>query len=448
MFAIENANLKETISLLSELIQNKCVNPPGNEIKSIQTIQRILHEHDIETRVFESAPNRGNLVARIPGTGSGPKLMFGPAHVDVVPVENVDAWSEDPFSGMVKEGYVWGRGALDMLFIVAAQVQAFVKLHEEGFQPKGDLILLVVSDEETGGTYGAEWMVKNHPELVKTDYAVTEAGGISIAPGKILFMTGEKGVSQKRMTFKGKPGHGSMPYGSDNAIVKMSEAVTRISNYNPPVTTKYLSDLADGLELGFIQRLMLTNPWLISFTLNRLKSREPTMAMMMHGLSRMTISPNIAYGGVKVNVIPEKARIDLDIRTLPGQNNEYVISQLRQALGPLAEEAVIDDLMSTEGILSFGSASPSRSDFVAAMEKAVRKEIPNANLVPLIMPGASDCRFLREIGAEAYGFSLFDPETPTSHLAELAHGANERISINTLDLTQKVYYHLARDFLE
>jgi acetylornithine deacetylase/succinyl-diaminopimelate desuccinylase-like protein len=445
---LEDASLKETISLLSELIQNKCINPPGNEMKSIKTIQRILREHDIESQVFESAPNRGNLVARIPGTGLGPRLMFGPAHVDVVPVENFDAWSEDPFSGVVKDGYVWGRGALDMLFIVATQVQVFVKLYEEGFQPRGDLILLVVSDEESGGTYGTGWMLKNHPKLIETDYAITEAGGISIAPGKILFISGEKGVSQKRIAFKGKPRHGSMPYGSDNAIIKMSEAVTRISRYVPPVTTKYISDLADGLKLGFIQRQMLTNPWLLSFTLGRLRSREPTMAMLLYGLSRMTMSPNIAQGGLKVNVVAEKAHIDLDIRTLPGQDEGYVISQLRKALGPLAEEALIDDLGSTEGILSFGNASPSRSDFVAAMEKAVNREMPNSALVPLISPGASDCRFLRELGTGAYGFSLFDPETPSSHLAELAHGVNERVSIKTLDLTQKVYQYLARDFLK
>ena len=444
---MEDASLKETISLLSELIQNRCINPPGDEMKSIKTIQRILSEHDIESQVFESAPNRGNLVARIPGTGHGHRLMFGPAHVDVVPVENFDAWSEDPFSGIVKDGYVWGRGALDMLFIVATQVQAFVKLYEEGFQPRGDLILLVVSDEESGGTYGTGWMLKNHPKLIETDYAITEAGGVSVAPGKILFISGEKGVSQKRVAFKGKSRHGSMPYGSDNAIIKMSKAVTRISSYVPPVTTKYISDLADGLKLGFIQRQMLTNPWLLSFTLSRLRSREPTMAMLLYGLSRMTISPNIAQGGLKVNVVAEKAHIDLDIRTLPGQDEEYVISQLRKALGPLAEEAVIDDLGATEGILSFGNASPSRSDFVAAMEKAVNRELPNSTLIPLISPGASDCRFLRELGTGAYGFSLFDPETPSSHLAELGHGINERVSIKTLDLTQKVYYNLARDFL-
>ncbi len=442
-----NSFLKDTISLLSELIQNKCVNPPGNELKSIRTVQRRLQEHGVECQVFESAPGRGNLVSMIKGD-EGPRLMFGPAHVDVVPVENFDSWQEDPFLGVVKDGYIWGRGALDMLFIVAAQVQTFIRLHEEGFKPKGELKLLVVSDEEAGGTYGADWMVRNHPELVQTDYAVTEAGGISIAPGKILFMTGEKGVARKRISFRGKAGHGSMPHGSDNAIVKLSEAVTRLSRYNPPTTTNYLNHVADGLGLGFIQRLMLTSPLLLPITLNRLRSREPMMAMLMHGLTRMTMSPNIVHGGVKVNVIPENAYVDLDIRTLPGQDEEYVVSQLRQALGPMADEAIIGDPAGVEsGFMSYGSASPSRSEFVDAMERAVRKEIPIATLVPLIMPGASDCRFLREQGAEAYGFSLFDPETPTSHLADLAHGSNERVSTRTLDLTQKVYYHLAKDVL-
>ncbi|MDH5200632.1 MAG: M20/M25/M40 family metallo-hydrolase [Candidatus Bathyarchaeota archaeon] len=375
--------------------------------------------------------------------------MFGPAHVDVVPVENVDAWHEDPFSGIVKEGHVWGRGALDMLFIVAAQVQAFIKLHEEGFQPKGDLILLVVSDEEAGGTYGAGWMAENHPELVKTDYAVTEAGGISIAPGKVLFMVGEKGVARKRVSFRGKPGHGSMPLASDNAVVKLSEAVTRLSRYNPPLTTEHLGHVADGLGLGFVQRLMLTNPVLLSLALGRLKSQQPLMAMLLHGLSRMTISPNMVQGGVKVNVIPEKAHVDLDIRTLPGQDEDYVITHLREALGPLADDAVIEDPPGPErGLMSYGSSSPARSEFVDAMERAIRKEMPGATLVPLIMPGASDCRFMRAQGAHAYGFSLFDPETPTNHLADLAHGTNERVSVKTLELTQRVHYQLAKDFLK
>lgn len=443
--------IKESISLLSELIQNKCVNPPGNELKSIHSIQRFLQERDIQCQVYESAPNRGNLVTRIPGTNDGPKLMFGPAHVDVVPVENPDEWEVDPFSGTVKDGYVWGRGALDMLYIVVTQVQAFIQLQKEKFQPKGDLILLIVSDEEAGGIFGAEWMLRNHPEQVKTDYLVTEAGGLSIAPGKLAFMIGEKGGAWKRITFKGTPGHGSMPFDSDNAAHKAAQGIIRLREYcdsKIPLTTEYLSYLAKGLDLGFVQRFMLTNKRLLSFTLNNLKKRDPQMAKVIHGLSRMTISPNIVQGGTKVNVIPATTYMDVDIRTLPSQDDNYVVTHLKKALGDLAAEATIESMTVEEGgFTSYGNASPASSEFVTAMEKAVKQEFPDSSLVPFIMPAVSDCRFFREQGVDAYGFSLFDPETPMSHLASLAHGTNERISIKTLELSQKVYYNLAKIFL-
>ncbi|MFX0014371.1 MAG: M20/M25/M40 family metallo-hydrolase [Promethearchaeota archaeon] len=441
--------IKETISLLSELIQNKCVNPPGNELKSIQTIQRFLQERNIQCQVFESAPNRGNLVTKISGTDNGPKMMFGPAHVDVVPVENPNEWEVGPFSGTVKDGYVWGRGALDMLYIVVTQVQAFVKLHQEKFQPKGDLILLIVADEEAGGLYGAEWMLKNHPDLVKTDYLVTEAGGISIAPGKVAFIIGEKGGTWKRISFKGTPGHGSMPYGSDNAAVKAAEAIKRITEYTPPVTNEYLSYLAHGLDLGIVQRIMLTNTHVLSFTLKNLQKSDPMMARMVHGLSRMTMSPNIVKGGIKVNMIPAFAYIDVDIRTLPEQDDEYVVTQLKKALGPLAKEATIEALSPEEGgFTSYGNSSPASSEFVDALEQIVQEILPNTSLVPFIMPAVSDCRFFRERGVGAYGFSLFDPDTPMSHLAKLAHGTDEKISIKTLELTQQAYYNLAKIFLK
>jgi len=446
---LDDLSLSEALSFLSELIRNRCVNPPGEEMRSILTVQRTLAGHGVEAQVFESAPGRGNLIARIPGSGGGPSLMLGPSHVDVVPVESPDAWEVDPFSGTVKDGYVWGRGTLDMLFIVAAQVQTFIKLHGEGFRPRGDLVLMVVSDEEAGGGRGTRWMVENHPSLVKVDFAVTEAGGITIAPGRVIFMAGEKGVAAKRISFRGRAGHGSMPRGADNAVAKMGAAIARISAYSPPTTTEHLAAIADGLGLGPIQRIMLTTPWLLPITLRGLEGRQSTMAALIHGLSRMTMSPNVAQGGVKVNVIPEKAYVDVDIRTLPGQDDGYVTAQLRRALGPLADEALIEDLPGQNAALrSYGSTSPTHSAFVDAMERAVQVEMPGTRLVPLIMPGASDCRFLRERGTEAYGFSLLDPETPTSHLAELAHGANERVSIRTLDMTRKVYYNLAKDFMK
>jgi acetylornithine deacetylase/succinyl-diaminopimelate desuccinylase-like protein len=222
-----NINVEETTELLCALIQNKCVNPPGNEIKSLNTIHKFLQERNVESQIYNTAPDRGNLVARIPGIEKGPKLMFGPAHIDVVPVVKPEDWEVDPFGGVVKDDHVWGRGAFDMLFIVATQIQAFIKLKEENFQPKGDLILFIVSDEEAGGEYGVKWMFENNPGIIQVDYAITEAGGISMAPGKILFIIGEKGGSSKRISFKGTPGHGSMPYNSDNAAHKAAQGIVR-----------------------------------------------------------------------------------------------------------------------------------------------------------------------------------------------------------------------------
>lgn len=191
---------------------------------------------------------------------------------------------------------------------------------------------------------------------------------------------------------------------------------------------------------------MFTNQLLLPITLNRLKNQTPTLAKILHALSRMTISPNVAQSGNKVNIIPESGYLDLDIRTLPGQDNEYIISHLRKAIGSLSEEVEIIDLPRDEKSSdSYGSSSPSSSKFVDAMEKAVRKEIPNADLVPFFVFGATDCRFLRELGVEAYGFSLSDPEMGLNDMG--FHGINERVSIKTIELTQKVYYHLAKDFL-
>ena len=180
----DNDQINEATQLLITLIQNECINPPGNELKSIRVIEKYLTDRNVPCQVFESAPNRGNLIAEIKGTGERPSLMFGPSHVDVVPIGNDSAWEVDPFSGIIKDDHIWGRGTTDMLFLVVAQVQAFIHLHEEGFKPKGDLKLCIVADEEVGGTYGTKWLMENQSDFMKVDYALSEAGGIPIAPGR------------------------------------------------------------------------------------------------------------------------------------------------------------------------------------------------------------------------------------------------------------------------
>ena len=203
------------------------------------------------------------------------------------------------------------------------------------------LSVLIVSDEEMGGKTGTEWLLENHPDEMKCDFAVSEMGGVNLSPGKIGFMIGEKGASWLRLSFTGTPQHGSVPFGSDNAVVKAGEAIKRLAEYNPPVTTRYLKYIAKGFGIKPIARLMLTNKILLPLILKRMVKSNPEMARSLHSLSRMTISPNITKGGLKANMIAASATVDVDVRTLPGQDLDYVTKHIHKALGKkLAKEAV------------------------------------------------------------------------------------------------------------
>ncbi|MFW9779435.1 MAG: M20/M25/M40 family metallo-hydrolase [Candidatus Heimdallarchaeota archaeon] len=448
MSSLPSTALDETIELLQKLIQNKCVNPPGDELRSIKTIESYLTDRNISCQVFETAPNRGNLVARINGSSDGSSLMFGPAHVDVVPVDR-DKWSVDPFEGVIKDEHVWGRGTLDMLFIVAAQVQAFSQLQQEGFKPKGDLILCVVADEEAGGTYGMEWLIKNQLEIIQSDYALGEAGGFPLADGKLLvFGTGEKGAAWKRLTFRGTPAHGSSPYKSDNAVVKAGLAATRLARYKSPVDTQYIKVMAKGIGMNPIIRLLM-NRWMLAPVLNLIYRKNPTIAKLLYSLSRMTISPNIVQGGTKTNIIAGQAHLGVDIRVLPDQNDGYVTDHVKKAIGKkLAQETTIETPSDLPGFFqSQGSTSEVSPEIKDAIMKSVSPYYPDAQFVPMMSSGASDLRFLRPHGTRAYGFSLFDPSVNINEISKLAHGPNERIGIKTIDLTLHAYYNVAKELL-
>ncbi len=440
----------EVIPLLQEMIRNRCVNPPGNEMKSIRTIERYLSSYGIDSEIFESATDRGNLLTTIKGTGDGPSLMFGPGHVDVVPVENEDEWTVPPFEGAIKDGCVWGRGALDMLYIVACQTVVFAHLHKEGFKPKGDLKLLVVADEEVGGGLGANWMLQNHPEKVKVDYLVTEAGGDPVGPNRLSFIYGEKGTAWTRMKFKGMEGHGSAPYKSNNAVVKMAEAIQRVKEYQPPRDTSFTKPFLKAIGFGGITLALLNQPRTLGFMLNMMTKHNRGSAAFIQALSQMTWSPNVCRGGVKTNTIPGSASLDIDVRILPGQDEEYVREHFRKALGPLAKEVEIERLKPEEGgALTMGSLSDTISPFVDLMESIV-KEIRGSEymIVPMLSPGATDCRFFRKAwSTQAYGFSVHDGSLDLSTLQSLFHGTDERIPIGTLEMTGKGYMELARRFL-
>ncbi|MHA1912648.1 MAG: M20/M25/M40 family metallo-hydrolase [Candidatus Kariarchaeaceae archaeon] len=442
--------LDEIVPLLQELIKNKCVNPPGDEMRSIKTLESYFSDKNIPTKVFESVPDRGNIVARLRGSDpNAPSLMFGPSHVDVVPVENEANWTVDPFGGEIKNNCIWGRGAVDMLATVACQAVVFAKLYHE-FKPKGDLVYLAVADEEVGGYHGAKWMVDNHFDEIKADYSITETGGIPIQPNKYVVMNGEKGTIWLTLKFKGEEGHGSAPFKASNAIIKMSEAIKRLEKHKAEVDTTYIKQLMDGLGTGKISKLLATNKKTLPLVLNKLvKSGELGTAKSLHALSRMTISPNICKGGTKTNTIAGSAELTLDVRVLPGQNLDYIIKELKKALGPLCEEVEIIILKPEAGGWSFmeGSVSSINNEFFEAMEKALQKFNPKAKIVPMLVSGGTDGRYLREKGIESYCFGMFDEELDFETIIKTIHGDNERISLGSLKLTSGAFEELARLFL-
>ena len=206
--------------------------------------------------------------------------------------------------------------------------------------------------------------------------------------------------------------------------------------------------MAEGLGLNFFTRLMLSNRMLLPLAIRSATKQNPVMGRLLHALSRMTISPNVLHGGLKTNVVPGEAYIDLDIRVLPKQDDDYIEKHLRKAMGSLGQEAEIGKPPDIPGFFtSVGTASDPDSEIVPYMKKAVAEYYPEVEFVPLVMPGATDMRFLREEGTQAYGFSLFAPESPLNTMATLPHGPNERVRLKTIECTFKAYYNLAREFL-
>ena len=450
-------DFQETYSLLQSLVQAGCVNPPGNELKAIKVVEAFLKNKGItEIFISESAQNRANLFSKI--SGSDPHagaLLLGPAHVDVVPVSNLDQWIDDPFSGTIKDGFMYGRGTLDMLYIVASQVIAFCKVFEERIFLKGDLMLLIVADEESGGTYGTDHFFKHHKDLLQLDqhkvYAITEGGGSVLYNNLLLLRAGERGSFWKRLSFSGTPGHGAFPFKTDNAITKASAAATRLYEYMH-------NDMPTDIEPVrlFLESLatfdtdiahLLSNESNFKSQLSEFFNKNPKLARDLFSITHLTFSPNVIEGGNKVNSVPGMAYLDVDIRTLPQQDEAYVMKHLTKALGSDLKPEISS--MVDEDAIKLGSLSPptpDKSTFVKAIHEVVAMDLPNVKIIPSIVGGGTDARYCRAIDIDAYGFSVLNPELDPSELGPI-HGINERIDLKSIDLTLSAYYNLVLKFL-
>ena len=437
----------EVTELLQQLIRNECVNDgtpeSGEEWRSADTVRNYLEEGGLDLQVYEPTTGRTSVATRIEGTDPDAPSLLLLGHTDVVPV-TPSQWSRDPFGGELVDGEVWGRGAIDMLNLTSSMAVAVRRLAESGFRPKGTLVYCAVADEEAGGTHGAGWLADHALDDLGCDYVITESGGIvhDGPRGRTATITvAEKGASWRRLRITGSPGHGSMPFGVDNALVKTAEIVRRLASYQP---TPHLGDLWTGYveNHGFPDDVVdaLLDPGRV---LDAIAGLEPRTAKLAHACTHTTFSPNVVHGGVKTNVIPDEVVLDVDIRTIPGETDEDVSRYLADALGELAGDVEIVAIHSAWP----STRSPVDTPLYDAIGRVVDGVYPGTTLLPRLIVGGTDARFFRDKGAVAYGFGLFSPQVTFADISTRFHGIDERIDVESLRITTEAWIELCRQFL-
>ena len=438
--------LGEVTELLQQLIRNRCVNDgtpgSGNEIRSVETLASYLQGPGVEMQRYEPRPGRGNLVVRIEGTDPSAPALCYMGHLDVVPVEPA-GWQRDPFAGDLVDGVVWGRGAVDMLCLTASMAVATKDLLREGWRPRGTLIYLAVADEEALGTYGADWLVQHEWDAVRCDMLVTEFGGARLPLGskpRLPIMVAEKGSHWTRLRVVGTPGHGSLPYKTDNALVKLADVVQRIASYKPPAVLDDLwSAFIDGLDLPLPQRMALRTTTGLDLALGQM---PVPVARMLHAATHTTFSPNVAQSGVKTNIVPDRGELTIDIRTLPGVDGAAVHAMLEDALGDMWQSVEIAD----EGD-NPATASPRDTALWRTLTDVSAQLVPGSATIPMLLVGATDARFFRRKGVTAYGYGLFSEEIPFQEFGRMLHGNDERIDQASLGLQVELWERAARGLL-
>jgi acetylornithine deacetylase/succinyl-diaminopimelate desuccinylase-like protein len=430
----------QTVELLQQMIRNRCVNDgsvaSGQEVRNSDLLRAYLEGSGLDIEIYtpDNAPGRTSLVARIEGSDPKAPTLCLMGHTDVVPV-TPETWTRDPFGGELVNGEVWGRGAVDMLNLTASQAVALKALARRGWKPRGTLVYLACADEEAGGLHGAGHVCKKHWDALRADYLLTENGGTVSAHGGQLNVTvhvGEKGVAWRRLRVKGTPGHGSMPYGADNALVKAAKIITRLAEYRP---APYVDDLWRGfvgsldLDPGIKQALM--DPVSVEESIDKLS--QP-LAKVLWSNTHTTFSPNMCSAGVKTNVIPNIADIEVDIRTVPGDNEDEVRRHLDKALGDLMEDVTVEKLFSKNA-----SVSPINTPLWDVLGKVAAAHYPGAKLLPRLIVGFTDAPYFREHGAIAYGFGLFSRALTGEMMSSRFHGNDERVDVASLALTTQAW---------
>ena len=433
------ATRHSAVEILQRLIQFDTTNPPGNEGECIAFINQLLTQAGIETRLLAKSPSRPNLIARLPGQGNvAPLLLYG--HVDVVPAQN-QRWQHPPFSGALVDGYVWGRGALDMKGGVAMMLAAFLRAKTENTSLPGDVVLAIVPDEETFGDYGARFLVESHPEEFSgIRYALGEFGGFSLSVGKRRFypiQVAEKQICWLRVRFRGPGGHGSMPV-RGGAMAKLARFLKRLDTHSLPfhaTPPARLTFETMASALGGASRLVMSqllNPVLSGSVLRLLGERRRFFAPLL----RNTVSPTILQGSSSFNVIPGEVTVDLDGRLLPGFEPDDLIREVRAIGGDEGEVEVVRF-----------DPGPSSLDMglFDTLADILKEADPEGVPCPLLLSGVTDGRFFSRLGIQTYGF-LPMPLPEVFNFTQAVHAADERIPVEAVEFGARAIHQALQRF--
>jgi acetylornithine deacetylase/succinyl-diaminopimelate desuccinylase-like protein len=431
------------VTLLQELIRINTVNPPGNEEPAQELLAETLSEAGFGCALLAAEPGRPNLVARLSGESPGPTLcLLG--HVDTVPADPSE-WSFDPWAGDVVDAEVRGRGAQDMKDQVAAEVAAVATLARQGWRPpNGELLVVITADEEMGAAAGAQWLCREHPGKVRSDYVLNEGGGISFELGGRRVYTlcvGEKGPCRFRMRARGVAGHASVPGLGDNALLKLVPALERLRRQPP------LEPTPEGV--AFVAALIGEeidgdDPDALGGAVERLREIAPEVAAyLVEPMLRVTLVPTEASASPKENVIPASAQVLVDCRVPPGMGAAEALEHARAVLGQAGEGL---ELELTDTVV--GNRSSADSPLAEAIEAWLAHADPGAILVPIVMAGFSDSHWFRQTfdSAVVYGFCP-QRELGLAEAMPLVHGADERAAVADIELAERFYRDIVQELL-
>ncbi|UCD84388.1 MAG: M20/M25/M40 family metallo-hydrolase [Deltaproteobacteria bacterium] len=428
--------VEEATQILCEYVRIDTTNPPGNELAGAEYLRGICKKEGLEVEIFPSANNRANLLARLKGDGTKKPIILL-SHIDVVGAEK-EEWSVEPFAGIVKDGSIWGRGTVDCKGLGVMELMSMILLKKNQIKLKRDVILLAVADEETGGEVGAGWMIRNHPDKLRAEFVLNE-GGVGMkggVAGRDSFAPcfGEKGPCWIKVAAEGMPGHGSMP-SKDNANDILINALGRLQRYQFPLMGKWVKEALlyfarrASIFRSFLLR-MLASP-LLSVFLFLLKG-VVTKNKRFNAMLRNTVALTNLKAGFKENVIPSRSEAVLDCRLIPGTSTPRFISDLQKIIN--------DQRIKIEVIKNYdASQSPLDTEFFEVIEKTIRKNSPQAMVMPILAPGFTDSRWLREQGLIAYGLI---PCLLSSEEVDSIHGRDEKISLESFKLGLKNVYEI------